>query len=76
MDRQISKVNPQLDGAILKANARFPHRWPRGLISELAKTHNTSPSTVFKRRECLCGFVRTNQGPIKPYRGIGPYSLE
>ena len=63
MDRKRSQFHPQLDQAILDANAHHPDRWPRGLISELAKIHNTSPSTVFKRREYLCGVVRTNQGP-------------
>ena len=62
---KISKSKSQLDEAILAANIHHPHRWPRGLISELAKIHNTSPSSVFKRRESLCGFVRTNQGPME-----------
>ena len=65
MNRKLSKSKPQLDEAILEASIHDPHRWPRGLISELAKIHNTSPSSVFKRREFLCGFVRTNQGPIE-----------
>ena len=65
MNRKNSKFKTQLDEAILEANTLHPHRWPRGLISELAKIHNTSPSSVFKRRESLCGFVRTNQGPIE-----------
>ena len=74
MNRKFSKSKLQLDEAILEANMHHPHRWPRGLISELAKIHNTSPSSVFKRRESLCGFVRTNQGPIEVDSGMSPPS--
>ena len=70
MNRKNSKFKTQLDVAILKANTHHPHRWPRGLLSELAKIHNTSPSSVFKRRESLCGFVRTNQGPMEVESGM------
>ena len=70
MNRKFSKSKPQLDKAILEANIHHPDRWPRGLISELAKIHDTSPSSVFKRREFLCGFVRTNQGPIEVENGV------
>ncbi len=70
MNKKLSKSKSQLDEAILEATIHHPHRWPRGLISELAKIHNTSPSSVFKRRESLCGFVRTNQGPIEVESGL------
>ena len=70
MGRKFSNSKPQLDEATLEATIHHPHRWPRGFISGLAKIHNTSPSSVFKRRESLCGFVRTNQGPIEVESGF------